>query len=80
MAPRRVQIVLAVEVAAPPWWPGTFFVAQSWAGCITDMPGFNLRQAQQIAQQLTMSVNRSKADLALGRIGSFTFAPLISHP
>jgi hypothetical protein len=20
----------------------TFFVAQSWAGCITDMPGFNL--------------------------------------
>jgi len=24
----------------------TFFVAQSWAGCITNMPGFNLRQAQ----------------------------------
>ena len=26
--------------------PGTFFVAQSWADCITNMPGFNLRQAQ----------------------------------
>jgi hypothetical protein len=25
--------------------PGTFFVAQSWADCITNMPGFNLRQA-----------------------------------
>src|ERR1700686_5229281 len=24
----------------------TFFVAQSWAECITNMPGFNLRQAQ----------------------------------
>jgi hypothetical protein len=25
--------------------PGTFFVAQPWADCITNMPGFNLRQA-----------------------------------
>src|SRR5258708_1258445 len=25
--------------------PGTFPVAQPWADCITDMPGFNLRQA-----------------------------------
>jgi hypothetical protein len=25
--------------------PGTFFVAQSWADCITNMPGFDLRQA-----------------------------------
>ena len=32
---------------APSIAPGTFFVAQSWAGCITNMPGFNLRQAQQ---------------------------------
>jgi hypothetical protein len=31
---------------APSIAPGTFFVAQSWAGCITNMPGFNLRQAQ----------------------------------
>jgi hypothetical protein len=27
---------------------GTFFVAQSWADSITDMPGFNLRQAQEL--------------------------------
>jgi hypothetical protein len=26
--------------------PGTLFVAQPWADCITNMPGFNLRQAQ----------------------------------
>jgi hypothetical protein len=31
---------------APSIAPGTLFVAQSWAGCITNMPGFNLRQAQ----------------------------------
>jgi hypothetical protein len=30
---------------APSIAPGTFFVAQPWADCITDMPGFNLRQA-----------------------------------
>jgi len=28
--------------------------------------------------KLTMSVDRSKADLALGRIGAFNFAPLVS--
>jgi len=31
---------------APSIAPGTFFVAQSWADCITNMAGFNLRQAQ----------------------------------
>jgi hypothetical protein len=35
---------------APSIAPGTFFVAQSWAGCITNMPGFNLRQAQPKSQ------------------------------
>src|ERR1700736_3905868 len=35
---------------APSSAPGTFFVAQSWADCITNMPGFNLRQAQQAPQ------------------------------
>ena len=35
---------------APSIASGTFFVAQPWADCITNMPGFNLRQAQpQIA-------------------------------
>jgi AAA domain, putative AbiEii toxin, Type IV TA system len=33
---------------APSIAPGTFFVAQSWADCITNMAGFNLRQANQI--------------------------------
>jgi uncharacterized membrane protein YtjA (UPF0391 family) len=32
---------------APSIAPDTFFVAQSWADSITDMPGFNLRQAQR---------------------------------
>src|ERR1700737_2812229 len=31
---------------APSIAPGTFFVAQSWADCITNMPGFDLRQAR----------------------------------
>jgi hypothetical protein len=33
---------------APSIAPGTFFVAQSWADCITNIAGFNLRQAQAI--------------------------------
>jgi hypothetical protein len=32
---------------APSNYPGTFFVAQFSAGYITNMPGFDLRQAQQ---------------------------------
>ncbi len=34
---------------APSIAPGTFFVVQSWADCITNMPGFNLRQALVVA-------------------------------
>jgi hypothetical protein len=33
---------------APSIAPGTFFVAQPSADCITNMPGFNLRQAQPL--------------------------------
>jgi hypothetical protein len=40
---------------APSIAPGTFFVAQSWADSITDMFGFNLRQAQ-----LPESITRPK--------------------
>jgi hypothetical protein len=36
---------------APSIAPGTFFVAQSWADSITDMPGFNLRQAYRSASR-----------------------------
>ena len=32
---------------APSIAPDTFFVAQSWADSITDMPGSKLRQAQR---------------------------------
>src|ERR1700687_4932083 len=32
---------------------GTFFVARSWADSITDMPGFDLRQAQWESMQGT---------------------------
>jgi hypothetical protein len=34
---------------APSIAPGTFFVAQSWADCITTMPGFDLRQAFRVS-------------------------------
>lgn len=30
---------------APSNWPGPFFAARSWAGCTTNMFGFDLRQA-----------------------------------
>src|ERR1700709_865914 len=32
---------------APSNWPGPFFAARSWAGCTTNMFGFDLRQAQE---------------------------------
>jgi hypothetical protein len=32
---------------APSNWPGPFFAARSWAGCTTNMFGFDLRQAQR---------------------------------
>jgi hypothetical protein len=31
---------------APSNWPGPFFATRSWAGCTTNMFGFDLRQAQ----------------------------------
>jgi hypothetical protein len=37
-----------------------------------------IRPYRTCPAKLTMSVDRSKADLALGRIGAFTFAPLVS--
>jgi hypothetical protein len=45
-AVRRAGRALRAVTRPTPNSPGTFFVAQSWAGCITDMPRFNLRQAQ----------------------------------
>src|SRR5258708_2702800 len=55
---------------APPNSPGTFFVAQSWAGCITNMPGFNLRQAQvnsigELADPFLRAVRKNPAPPAV---------------
>src|SRR5712672_4240693 len=36
---------------APSNWPGPFFAARSWAGCTTNMFGFDLRQAQPAMYQ-----------------------------
>src|ERR1700694_317968 len=33
---------------APSNWPGPFFAARSWAGCTTNMFGFDLRQAKAL--------------------------------
>src|SRR3981189_494254 len=33
---------------APSNWPESFFAARSWAGCTTNMFGFDLRQAQAL--------------------------------
>ena len=47
---RRARIYLWRKMhrsRAPSIAPATFFVAQSWVDSITDMPGFNLRQAQR---------------------------------
>src|SRR5258705_10474937 len=48
---------------APSIWPGPFFDARFWAGCTTDMFGFDLRQAQHdcpIAGRLIRRVKPSK--------------------
>src|ERR1700681_4964454 len=37
---------------APSNWPGPFFAARSWAGCTTNMFGFDLQQAQPKSAQI----------------------------
>ena len=62
---------------APSIAPGTFFVAQPWADCITNMPGFNLRQAQPevrpafLGLQCGMSIGQARRALneARGSLG-----------
>src|SRR5712672_964834 len=39
-------------------WPGSFFAARSWAGCTTNMFGFDLRQAQASASGLIILANQ----------------------
>src|SRR6266478_3794035 len=66
---------------APSIAPGTFFVAQSWAGCITNMPEFNLRQAQGREYRLPLDPGRPAPsiwpDVIYGRDSHFG-APVIS--
>jgi DNA-binding transcriptional LysR family regulator len=54
---------------APSIAPGTFFVVQSWADCITNMPGFNLRQAQRVVEGysgvLTRQVKAGELEFAI---------------
>src|ERR1700726_5094387 len=47
---RKMRRSRALSIA-----PGTFFVAQSWVDCITNMPGFNLRQAQRAETTVDLS-------------------------
>ena len=54
---------------------GTFFAVRSWAGCITNMFGFDLRQAQAISQ-LRMS---SGAALFAGGVVALTLAEYVVH-
>src|ERR1700676_2957094 len=46
---------------APSNWPGPFFAARSWAGCTTNMFGFDLRQAQPTDDGIRLH-NRQRLD------------------
>src|ERR1700733_509539 len=52
---RKMRRSRALSIA-----PGAFFVAQSWADCITNMAGFNLRQAQE--NDTTLFIARAEAE------------------
>jgi hypothetical protein len=59
---------------APSIAPGTFFVAQPWADCITNMPGFNLRQAQAAQNLINMvAVSAAPGTVLLGLLAAKHF-------
>src|ERR1700680_226272 len=68
---------------APSNWPGPFFAARSWAGCTTNMFGFDLRQAQGRAGRrgaglsvaLTLCRGRSHDDYYFQRPDRITSDP-----
>jgi len=62
---------------APSIAPGTFFVAQSWADCITNMPGFNLRQAQD-AMHAPMQLSELEDQVLLDYFGSPSVADIVA--
>src|SRR3981081_2544875 len=68
---------------APSIAPGTFFVAQSWADFITDMPGFDLRQAQgSFARQVRLELRQSGVlECEMGmQVGLRRFDRLMAEP
>src|SRR3984885_13005172 len=55
--------------------PGTFFVAQSWADCITNMPGFNLRQAhglRAMVQERPVRVERRLSAILAADVAGYS--------
>src|SRR5258706_13703566 len=54
---------------APSNWPGPFFAARSWAGCTTNMFGFDLRQAHRLPATALMPANRGSQVAILGGDG-----------
>src|ERR1700720_2528925 len=62
MGPTRIYPWRKMQQSrAPSIAPGTFFVAQPWADCITNMPGFNLRQAQALCNRFNAEKRFAKA-------------------
>src|SRR5271155_1256088 len=49
---------------APSNWSGPFFAARSWAGCTTNMFGFDLRQAQVVPDDHQVRAIASVLDLS----------------
>src|ERR1700694_944883 len=70
---------------APSNWPGPFFAARSWAGCTTNMFGFDLRQAQpdlKTAEALGIDIprdaTRARRLLFVGRLTGATSRCVLS--
>jgi hypothetical protein len=68
---------------APSFAPGTFFVAQPWADCITNVLGFNLRQARRLRRFFCFGGDAILALAAMvikrRRVGSTGIAVLFSE-
>ena len=53
---------------APSNWPGSFFAARSWAGCTTNMFGFDLRQAQYLTAPIVGAIVAAILHTGLARL------------
>src|SRR6266849_838697 len=63
---------------APSNQPGTFFVAQSWADCITNMFVFDLRQAQSRGKPSNRAAWRPGSLMAIGLLYRSKFIRRVS--